>query len=170
MKSKLATRSSSSSIPAVLISVGLLFGVVQAARSESGIIEEVSIGATVDSCVQDAMSQFDIPGMAVAVVIDGEIGYERGYGVKHRDQGGAVDEHTLFRHGSVSKMFTAAAVLRLVDQGVVDLNEPVTEYVPELHFLPGRWSATQMRVRNLIDNTGSIPSLFAAQTMMRRPA
>jgi CubicO group peptidase (beta-lactamase class C family) len=114
--------------------------------------------AGVDACVQSAMSANDIPGLAVGVVADGEIAYERGYGVKHRDRGGDVDEHTLFRPGSVDKMFTAAAILRLVDQGCVDLDDPVTEIVPELHFAPGRWNADQMLVRHLIANTAAIPS------------
>jgi CubicO group peptidase (beta-lactamase class C family) len=117
-----------------------------------------SIPSIVDSCVQPAMSEYDIPGLAVGVVENGEISYERGYGVRHRDEGGAVDEHTLFRPGSVDKMFTAAAILRLVDQGVVSLNDPVTEYVPELHFAPGRWAADQILVRHLIANTAAIPS------------
>jgi CubicO group peptidase (beta-lactamase class C family) len=162
MKSKLGTRQTNRKATVVLISVWILLGAevgaAQEARREPGNETKAALGATVDACVQDAMSQFDIPGLAVAVVDGGEIAYERGYGVKHRDLGGAVDEHTLFRHGSVGKMFTAAAILRLVDQGVVDLSDPVTEYVPELHFAPGLWSATQMRVRNLIDNTAGIPS------------
>jgi CubicO group peptidase (beta-lactamase class C family) len=121
-------------------------------------IADVRLDATVDACVQKAMADFDIPGLAVAVVVDGEIAFERGYGVKHRDQGGVVDEHTLFRYASVGKMFNAAAVLRLVDQGVVRLSDPVTEYVPELHFAPGRWHADQIKLRHLINNTAAIPS------------
>ena len=118
----------------------------------------VDLGSRVDACVQTAMAQYDVPGLAVAVVVDGEIVYERGYGVKHRHQGGAVNAHTLFRHGSVGKMMTGAAVMRLVDQGVVDLDDPATEYVPELHFAPGPWTADQMTVRHLITNSAAIPS------------
>jgi CubicO group peptidase (beta-lactamase class C family) len=116
------------------------------------------LGASVDACVQEAMTAYDIPGLAVAVVVDGEIVYERGYGVKHRVQGGAVDEHTLFRFGSVGKMITGAAVMRLVDDGVIDLDDPVTEYVPELHFAQGPWTADHMTVRHLITNAAAIPS------------
>jgi CubicO group peptidase (beta-lactamase class C family) len=115
-------------------------------------------GPAVDACVQSTITAHDIPGMAVAVVMNGEIAYERGYGVKHRDQGGAVDENTLFRHGSTGKMITAAAVMRLVDEGRINLDDPVTEYVPELHFAPGLWSADQIRVRHLIENSAAIPS------------
>jgi CubicO group peptidase (beta-lactamase class C family) len=119
---------------------------------------EPELGPIVDATVQEIMDEYSIPGMAVAVVAGGEIAYERGYGIKHRRQGGTVDEHTLFRHGSVGKMLTAAAILRLVDQGLVKLDDPVTEYVPELHFLPGRWTADQIRVRHLIANTAAIPN------------
>jgi CubicO group peptidase (beta-lactamase class C family) len=119
---------------------------------------ELDIALVVDACVQNAMDDYDIPGLAVAVVMDGEIAYERGYGVKHRQRGGAVDEHTLFRHASVGKMILAAAVLRLVDEGRIDLDDPVTEYVPELQFAPGRWSADQIKVRHLIANTSAVPS------------
>jgi CubicO group peptidase (beta-lactamase class C family) len=115
-------------------------------------------GPAVDACVQATMTTHDIPGMAVAVVMDGEIAYERGYGVKHRQQGGAVDEHTLFRHGSTGKMITAAAVMRLVDEGRIRLDDPVTEYVPELQFAPGQWSSDQIRVRHLIESSAAIPS------------
>jgi CubicO group peptidase (beta-lactamase class C family) len=139
----------------------LLVGLPVAAQTgdpASWIDFEADLALTVDACVQTAMDDYEIPGLAVAVVIDGEIAYERGYGVKHREEGGAVDEHTLFRHGSVGKMITAAAVLRLVDEGRIDLDDPVTEYVPELEFAPGRWSADQIKVRHLIANTASVPS------------
>ena len=130
----------------------------QTADPTSLVVFEARLAPFVDACVQTTMSDYDIPGLAVAVVVDGEVAYERGYGVKHRDQGGAVDEHTLFRHGSVGKMVTAAAVLRLVDEGRVDLDDPVTEHVPELQFAPGRWSADQIKVRHLIANTAAVPS------------
>jgi CubicO group peptidase (beta-lactamase class C family) len=119
----------------------------------------------VDQCVATSMAAWDIPGLAVAVVYQGELAHERGYGVKHRTEGGAVDQHTLFRHGSTGKMFTAAAIMRLVDQGLVDLDDPVTEYVPELHFATGSWTADQMKLRHLLTNSGAIPSFRIASEM-----
>jgi CubicO group peptidase (beta-lactamase class C family) len=162
MKSAASTATTRRLILAVTTSACVLLGVQPgASQTKSRALvsnEAFGLGANVDACVQSSMSAYDIPGLAVAVVADGDIAYERGYGEKHRTQGGAVDEHTLFRHGSVGKMFTAAAILRLVDQGIVRLNDQVTEYVPELHFAPGRWSADQMRVRDLIANTAAVPS------------
>ena len=138
--------------------LGALAGASEISSRESNSVGVFNLGTTIDACAESAMSAYDIPGLAVAVVTDGEISYERGYGVKHRNLGGAVDEHTAFRHGSVGKMFSAAAILRLVDRGVVDLSDPVTDYVPELHFAPGRWNADQIRVRHLIANTAAMPS------------
>ena len=108
------------------------------------------------------MGVHDMVGAAVAVVVDGELVYESGYGLKHRDLGGTVDAHTRFAHGSTGKQITAAAILRLVDQGLVDLDDPVTEYAPELHFAPGRWNADQVAVRHLITNSAAVPSFRSA--------
>jgi CubicO group peptidase (beta-lactamase class C family) len=122
------------------------------------------IGQLVDQCVQTAITDHDLIGVAVAVVLEGELAYENGYGRKHRDQPDLVDAHTRFQHGSVGKMMTAAAVMRLVDQGLVDLDDSVTEYVPELQFAPGRWTAEQITVRDLINNSAAIPSFRTATT------
>jgi CubicO group peptidase (beta-lactamase class C family) len=121
-----------------------------------------NVGAAVDQCVQAAMTPHDVVGLSAAVVLDGELVYEAGYGVKHRDHGGEVDAHTRFAHGSTGKQITAAAVMRLVDQVLVDLDRPVTEYVPELQFAPGRWAADQVRVRHLITNSAAVPSFRSA--------
>ena len=120
------------------------------------------LGQTVDACIESEMAAYAIPGLAVAVVVDGEIAYERGYGVRHRTHGGAVDEHTVFATGSTGKMFTAAAVLRLVDEGRIDLDDPVTEYIPELHFAPGKWTADHITVRHLINQSAAVPSFRSA--------
>jgi len=143
---------------AACVVMGALAGASETTSRKSVSTAFLNLGATVEACIEAEMSASDIPGLAVAVVADSVIAYEGGFGVKHRDQGGAVDEHTLFRPGSVDKMFTAAAILRLADQGVVDLDDRVTAYVPELHFAPGRWHSDQMLVRHLIANTAAIPS------------
>jgi CubicO group peptidase (beta-lactamase class C family) len=162
MKSTLEPRRHLLIALATLLSVSILLtgdqSSAQISGGEDASMEGRSVEEIVESCVQTAMSAHEIPGLAVSIVEGGEISFERGFGVKHRDRGGAVDEHTLFRPGSVDKMFTAAAILRLVDQRIVELDDPITEYVTELHFAPGRWNADQILVRHLINNTAAIPS------------
>ena len=64
--------------------------------------------------------------------------YEKGYGVKHREQGGDVTPATVFRFGSTLKMMTAAALLQQVERGRVELQAPVTRYIPEFQ-VSGPW-------------------------------
>lgn len=71
------------------------------------------------------------PGIAISM-IDGEDGQWDGcYGTADRDTGRPVQEDTIFELGSISKLFTCAAVLQLQEQGLVDLDHPLKEYLPE---------------------------------------
>ncbi len=109
--------------------------------------------ATIDACVQQEMEQLDMPGAAIAIALDGELVYERGYGVKHREEGGTVDSNPLFQIGSTTKMMTAAAVMQQVDRGTVDLGAAVTTYVPEFD-VSGPWPASRMMmVWNLLTHS-----------------
>ena len=118
-----------------------------------------TIGEAIDQCVEDDMAQLDAPGAAVAVMLDGQTIYTRGYGVKHSTQGGAVDSETAFRIGSVTKMMTAAAVMQQVELGRVDLDAPVTEYIPEFG-IGGRWPAELITVRHALTHTTGFPDLI----------
>jgi CubicO group peptidase (beta-lactamase class C family) len=88
--------------------------------------------------------------------VDGDIVFEKGFGTKHRDRVDPVLEDTQFRIGSSTKMMTAAGIMRLVDEGLVDLGAPVTRYVPEFEMaVPGE--ADTVTVRSLLDHTSSFP-------------
>jgi len=63
--------------------------------------------------VDGARKQFDVPGIAVAIVKDGQVVMEQGFGVKETGKSGAVDAHTLFAIASNTKAFTAAALQML---------------------------------------------------------
>ncbi|MCL2416026.1 MAG: serine hydrolase, partial [Defluviitaleaceae bacterium] len=78
-----------------------------------------------------------IPGMTVALV-DADLGYTWTFGAGFADieAGRFVNEMTLFDIGSVTKTFTAYAVLQLVEQGIIDLDEPIVTYLPDFSVLP----------------------------------
>jgi CubicO group peptidase (beta-lactamase class C family) len=124
------------------------------AHTAAATIEEA-----IDLCVLTDMALIDAPGAAVAVVLDGRLIYSRGYGVKHRLNGGDVNEDTVFRIGSVTKQMTAAAVMQQVEAGVVSLDDPVTVHIPELE-LAGLVPADRVTVRHLLTHTAAIPDLF----------
>lgn len=77
--------------------------------------------------------ELEVPGVAAGVFLDGTEIYAF-HGVTSVENPLPVDEHTLFQFGSTGKTFTATAVLRLVEEGRVDLDAPVRTYVPELRL------------------------------------
>ncbi len=85
--------------------------------------------ADLDAYVHKAMTQWQVPGLAVAIVKDGKVVFARGYGVRELGKPGKVDADTLFTIGSVSKQFTVAALGTLVSSGKLNWNAPVINYL-----------------------------------------
>ena len=85
----------------------------------------------IDSLVELTIKTFDVPGIAVAVVKDGKVIHEKGYGVRSLNTGENVDEHTLFGIASNSKAFTVTSLGMLVDEGKLKWDDRVTDYIPE---------------------------------------
>jgi len=119
----------------------------------------VDLPAAVDACVAADMAATETPGAAVAVLVDGELVYEQGYGVRRRGGSETVDPRTVFRIGSVTKMMTAAALLQQVEAGRIGLDDPVTDHVPELE-LAGPWTADLITVRHLLTHTSEFPDVI----------
>ncbi|MEU5099594.1 serine hydrolase domain-containing protein [Streptomyces sp. NPDC020996] len=112
--------------------------------------------------LQDKLSEFvtaqatelGVPGVAAGVLLDGrEICAS--HGVTSLSNPLPVDEKTLFPVASVSKTFTATALMRLVAEGRVDLDAPVRSYVPELKLADER-AAAQITVLNLLNHTAGL--------------
>ena len=79
----------------------------------------------VDRLVEEAMEKFNVVGVSVAIVKDGEIVHSKGYGVKSIETNEKVNEHTIFAIASNSKAFTTAALAILVDEGKLSWNGKV---------------------------------------------
>ena len=99
-----------------------------------------------------------VPGLAVGVVIDGELAWSKGYGVRDVTTSAPVDDTTQFRIASMSKSFTAMAILELRDQGKLALDDPAVRYVPELANLeyPTRDSPL-ITLRHLLTHSAGFP-------------
>lgn len=110
----------------------------------------------IDSCVREEMDIEAGPGAAIAVYQGGKLVYQKGYGTRVRDGDQPVDAQTQFRIGSITKMFTAAAVMQEVDAGRVDLRAPLTTYIPELALAdPG--AAASLTPWNLLTHSSGYP-------------
>ncbi|GAA3607500.1 hypothetical protein GCM10022419_110510 [Nonomuraea rosea] len=104
--------------------------------------------------VEAAAKEFGIPGVAVGVLAGGRE-FHAAHGVTSVDHPLPVDERTLFHLASVTKTFTATALMRLVAEGKVDLAAPVRRYVPELR-LADEEAAARITVLNLLNHTAGL--------------
>lgn len=96
------------------------------------------------------------PGVAVAVIENGEVTFAAGIGKKSPDSEDGVSAHTLFRIGSVQKMLTSTALLQQVEAGTVDLEAPITDTVPAFDFSEDATWAPSITSRNLLTHTSGI--------------
>jgi CubicO group peptidase (beta-lactamase class C family) len=90
--------------------------------------------AAIDQLVNNTMKTFDVPGIAVGIVKDGQLVFARGYGVRSLQNGQPVDEHTLFGIASNTKAFTATALGILADEGKLTWDDKVIDYIPEFRL------------------------------------
>jgi CubicO group peptidase (beta-lactamase class C family) len=102
-----------------------------------------------DRTVATSMSAFNVPGMAVAVVKDGQVVSARGYGVKTLGQSDPVDDRTLFGIASNTKVFTAAALGTLIDEDRFTWNTRVIDVVPTFR-LSDPYVTQEMTIRDLL--------------------
>jgi len=110
------------------------------------------------------MAEFSIPGMTVAIV-DAQRGFTwmQGFGYACTTQGIPVDEHTVFGIASVSKPFTAIAVMQLVESGMIDLDTPIIEYLPNFSMQPSPGFDSDYRnitTRMLLTHTSGMGAQF----------
>ena len=102
-----------------------------------------------DDYVNKAIKDWEVPGVAIAVIKDDKIVFAKGYGVRELGKPEKVDENTMFAIGSSSKAFTAAAIAMLVDDGKLKWDDPATKYLPGFQLFDP-YVTREMTVRDLL--------------------
>ena len=105
--------------------------------------------ADFDAYVANTLKTFQVPGIAVAIVKDGKVVLAKGYGVRELGQATPVDADTLFAIASNTKAFTAAALEMLADEGKLDMDARVIDYLPWFR-MSDPYVTHEMRVRDLL--------------------
>jgi CubicO group peptidase (beta-lactamase class C family) len=108
-----------------------------------------------DVVVERALTEFHVPGAAVAIVRNDSVVLAKGYGVRQVGEPARVDEHTMFAIGSASKAFTAAGIGMLVDEGKVRYDDPVTRYLPGFAMYDP-YASKEMRIRDLLTHRSGL--------------
>jgi CubicO group peptidase (beta-lactamase class C family) len=133
----------------VLLGAGLFAACSMTARAQS--LERADLEAWLDGLVPYALEQGDIAGLVVCVVKDGQVLLEKGYGLADIAANVAMDpQRTIVRTASVSKTFTATAVMQLVEQGKLDLDRDINDYL-DFEIPPA--FGKPITLRNLLTHT-----------------
>lgn len=110
-----------------------------------------------DALIEKGLGEYQVPGLAIGIVLDGKLAYARGFGRATLGQPGAVTPDTLFHVASVTKPFVATAIMQLVEQGKIGLDDPVTKYLPYFRMDDPRYQ--RITIRQLLNHTSGMPDV-----------
>lgn len=110
--------------------------------------------AEVDAAVLHQMEEQHIPGVGLAVVLNGKVVKAKGYGLANVELGSPASTETMFEGGSITKQFVAAGVMQLAEDGKLRLDDSITRYFPEAP--PALKAVT---IRHLLTHTSGIPDV-----------
>jgi CubicO group peptidase (beta-lactamase class C family) len=110
-----------------------------------------TVAARIDRYIASQMHRYKIPGMSVAVVRNGKVSILKSYGLANVELGVPVKPETIFQSGSIGKQLTAAAIMVLVQEGKISLDDRVNKYLPDT---PAAWN--DITIRHLLTQTSGL--------------
>ena len=114
-----------------------------------------SLSTAVDDIVRASMQAEGVPGVSIAIVRKGNIIKATGYGVANLELNVPVTSQSAFEIGSITKQFTAAALMLLAEDGKITLDDPITKYFPQTAQY---WNA--VTIRHLLTHTAGLPDIW----------
>jgi D-alanyl-D-alanine carboxypeptidase len=140
--------------------VRLLVSVLAFGFSVSGQNTSAPATSTYDAIVQEALTKTGVPSASVAVVRDGKIAYLCAYGLANLEEKTPAQSSMRYSIGSISKQFTATAILLLQEQGKLSLDDKVGKYIPELT------QANNVTIRQLLSHTSGYQDYWPQDYVM----
>ena len=105
----------------------------------------------IDAYAEQVMTDWKGPGMAIAIVKDDKVVFQKGYGVRELGKQDKVDENTLFAIASNTKAFTTASLAVLVDEGKLNWNDKVSKYLPDFQMYDP-WVTSELTIRDIVSH------------------
>jgi len=118
-----------------------------------GFASHPNLARKVDPIVEAGRRELKLPGVSIAIMLGHKLVLAKGYGEADHKAGTPATERTIYAIGSISKQFTAAAIMKLYEQGRLDLDEPVTKYLPEYQA-----ARTVPTIRTLLQQNSGLPA------------
>lgn len=116
---------------------------------------KVELKQTIDNYLQQTIKTNEIPGLAVGVLKDGKIIFEAYYGKENLEGNNSVNQNSLFRIYSTSKLISTVGVFQLIEKGKLSLEDKISKY---LDHLPKEWQ--EVKIKNLLSHSSGIPNII----------
>lgn len=116
-----------------------------------------------ESFIFEKIGESKLPGVAGALVQDDQVIWTKGFGFRDIERGLSATPHSLYGIGSITKSFTALAIMQLVERSLLSLEDPVEKYIP----FPVKPRGELVRIWHLLTHTSGIPALAYAEAVIR---
>lgn len=146
-------------LSALVAALAILSPCAVAATTVAPAQQRVTVEQSVAAFLQNEMQERQIPGLQIAVIHHGKVVLKRNFGVASLQYGVPVSDASLFSINSATKAFTGVAVMQLVQQGKVEIDAPVSRYLPDL---PPAWQA--VTIAQLLNHTSGLPDVLNQAT------
>lgn len=120
--------------------------------------------------VEREMSDNEITGLSIALIDDQKVLWEKGFGYADLENNIPATPATIYRAGSIAKVFTAAATMQLAEQGKIDIDQPLTRALPEFSIKTRFPAAAPVTPRNVMMHHSGLPSNYLRGMFVRNPA
>lgn len=117
---------------------------------------ENQLSELLDAHTPEALKENHVPGLALAIIEDGEVIFKKGYGFADVTKKEEVNAKTGFNIGSISKMFTAWGIMKLAEEGKLDLEEPASNYISSWKLPLSEFDESKVTIRNLLQHTAGL--------------
>lgn len=141
--------------PRLRLRVSLLLLLLAAPAAPAALAAQPAPLRGLDAYIERALREWEVPGLALAVVRGDSVIYARGYGVRELGRPERVDEHTVFAVASTTKAMTAAALGMLVDEKKLDWDDPVSRHFPGFQ-LYDPYVTRELTVRDLLTHRSGL--------------
>lgn len=141
----------------------LLIGIAGCEEERGGLEGHALLIAEMENIIVHSLQRHHVPGAAVALVEEGKVVWARGFGIADEAEGRTMNSDTMFNTSSLSKPVTALGVMRLAEQGKLDLDAPVSRYLKRWRLPAGDFDADAVTARRILSHTAglSMPSVPA---------
>lgn len=150
---------------AAAIGVMMMFLMVSIVRPQSAGLQTPERHESPDSIATSLIDRFidycDLPGFVLAVVKGQELIFSKAIGIQSKDNPSPVTLHTVFSTASVTKLFTATAVMQLYEAGLLEIDSCATKYLPYFRLKDARYAS--ITVREMLSHTSGMPDTEAEE-------